>query len=86
MSPEIRELLELIKDCRSKDEARLMLSACGCEVSRFGAVSISPGMYVQAVDGSVYICDYGWGKYVKYSELKAFLDRSGSCTPPSSTY
>jgi len=86
MSQKLRDLLELIKDCRSKDEAILMLSACACDVEQYGVVNIERGTSIQPLPRYIYVCERGWGKYVKYSELQAFLDRSGTCTPPSSTY
>lgn len=72
MTPELRELLILIKDCQSQDEACLMLRACGVQLNENGAVDLSLETFLQPLREEVCVYHQS-GRYVRYADLPRFV-------------
>lgn len=72
MTPKLRELLILIKDCRSQDEACLMLQVCGVQLNRNGAVDLAVGEFLHPLRDDVCVYHH-YGRYIRYEDLPRFV-------------
>jgi len=68
-----REVLELIQDCESAEEARLLLQACGWRLNKAGFGFDRDGYYFEVSCDSFFYAHEGGLRWVRYGAIRDLL-------------